>query len=166
IAGARVSLWPIPTRYTAGLQEAQGKERAGPAATAVSDAEGYFVLTAPTPGLWEVVAEASGFVSIRRSALPVLEDINLPEGEMPADAGCRVKVWGPDGRPADGAQVRGEARPDDSGRTNGWEPAERRAVTGSSGGARLPSAKSESLLLHAFVPGLPAWSGMELEGCE
>jgi protocatechuate 3,4-dioxygenase beta subunit len=110
------------------------------------------------------VAEASGFVPIRRPVLPVLEDINLPQAQMPADAGCRVKVLGPDGRPAPGAQVRGEAKKDDFDLMNGWEPAERRAVTGSGGEARLPCAKSEPLLLHVLVPGLPPWGGAEIKG--
>src|SRR5262249_4663542 len=66
IADARVTLRPILTRHAAGLREARGEAPPEPVVTAASDAEGYFVLTASSPGLWEVRVEAPGLVPMRR----------------------------------------------------------------------------------------------------
>ncbi len=155
IAGAHVELQSLPSRYEMGLQEAGGRdsrEGSEPAVQGVTRADGRFELLAPGPGLWRIVADAEGFVPMVLPLLPLLADTSLLPVELPDDAGLRVRVVDPEGKPLAGAQVRGEAwsrlpQPD----RGGWEPRERHGWTGRDGFVRLPRTPGESLQLWAIA---------------
>src|SRR6185295_5002668 len=76
------------------------------ASRAVTDAQGRFVLAAPTPGLFKVRVQASGYVPAELALEPLIEPVDLPDAEMALDAGLAVKVVGADGKPIAGARIR------------------------------------------------------------
>jgi len=159
IAGARVELRSIAGVYEQGARELAGQDDPGPAARAVSRADGGFELRAPGAGLWRVDVAADGYVPMRLPPFAVFTESELPDVQLAPDLPLRVRVEGPDGKPVAEARVR--ALPADSPRTpfrmteGGWFPRERTARTDKDGGARLPAAAGEHLVLWAAAPGFP-----------
>jgi uncharacterized GH25 family protein len=155
LAAAEIELRPILSRFEQGLQEIDGLAPE-PVARAVTAADGRFELSAPREGMWEVAVRASGFVPMRFLLTPLLEPASLPAVMLRRDAGLRVRVAGPDGRPLAGVRVLAEAvylwgeRP-----LPGWELAPRTAASGRDGTLRLPSTRGELLRLWASAPGFP-----------
>ena len=109
VAGARVELRPIPTRYEDGRREIEG---IGPEAAvrAVTGPGGRFEVAAPGPGMWTVAVEADGFVPMERRLTPLLSRTALLPVELSPDAGLRVRVLESLGRPVPGARLRAAAR--------------------------------------------------------
>ena len=56
VAGARVELRPVLSRYEMGVREADGMGESPPEAEAASGADGGFSLAAPRSGMWTVTA--------------------------------------------------------------------------------------------------------------
>ena len=129
VGHARVALYPILSRYEAGLRDAAGQGPA-PAVVHAAAADGSFVLRSPHPGMWRVVVAADGFVPRQRLLLPLLEDIELPPVELAVDSGFQLRVRSWEGSPVSG--VPGE----------GWTPVERGETAGTGGAVRLPKAAS------------------------
>lgn len=169
-AGARATLAPVPTSYEGGLGQLPGvpdsEQTAGKPVAAVAVREdGTFTLQAPEEGLWLVGIKASGFIPIQYGPVAVVEPTELPPAVLVRDAGSRVQVEDPTGRPVAGATVFAgslnrelwqELTPDL------WSVRPRVALTGEDGEARLARAAEESLALGVAAPGLPLGHVREL----
>ena len=164
IAGARVELWPVLSRYEMGVHEANGADGAAelPAeAATASGADGRFTLAAPRAGMWTVTVRTAGCVPVRLPFLPFLEPVSLPDAVLRRDASLRVRVEDADGHPLPGARVRAEAAPryavakDGPGEAvpSAWEPLPRQAVAGPDGEVHLARWEGETLRVWAVDSG-------------
>jgi protocatechuate 3,4-dioxygenase beta subunit len=121
--------------------------------------KGRFLLAAPTPGPWRVVARAPGLAPAALDLLPLVEEAELPPLPMAPAAALAVRVLDAAGRPVPGAEVR--AVPvlppsDDPGpEPPRWRPAAADATADARGLARLDVQPGASLLLSARAPGHP-----------
>ncbi|MEA2599989.1 MAG: hypothetical protein QOF89_981 [Acidobacteriota bacterium] len=155
VAGAKVLLIPVPPTIETVKLALAGKADPEPVATAATDSSGAFQLAAPDAGMWKVRVEARGFVPLETSLSPLLEDTELPEVKLLADAGIKVTVADPQGKPAPGARVRIA-----DGRRPGidlqsWSTPVRLALAGADGSATLPRAAEESLTVRVGTAGFP-----------
>jgi protocatechuate 3,4-dioxygenase beta subunit len=149
MAGARVELRPVLSRYEQGIREAEGTGEPAPEVTAVTREDGRFRLAAPRPGMWTVTVRAAGSVPVRVPLLPLLEPAALPNAVLQRDAGLRVRVEDVEGHPIPGARVIGEAA---KGETT-WQPLPRRAVAGPDGEVHLARVDGERLRVWAVAEG-------------
>src|SRR5688572_17346305 len=123
---ARVALSRLTTERDRALAELRGEPEPPPAAEAVSDEQGEFLVVAPEAGMWRLTIRAPGFVSVERRLAPLLEPIDLSDARLDRDAGLRVSVTDSSGNPVAGAWV--EAVPPGRERFGGdteWAPAPR-----------------------------------------
>jgi protocatechuate 3,4-dioxygenase beta subunit len=160
LAGARVELRPILSSWEQGVRELDGRS-VEPAAAAVTDAEGRFELPAPGEGMWEVGVSAEGYVPQRFRLTPLTGPETLIPVKLRRDAGLRVRIEGPDGRPLSGARVVGRSDLDEE---EGWQTVPRMATSGADGFARLACSRDERLRLLATAPGFPVEQGPEVRG--
>ena len=160
LAGARVELRPILSSYEQGLRDLEGRA-IEPAARAVTDADGRFEVLAPGEGMWEVGVFAEGYVPQRLRLTPLTGPETLFPVRLRRDAGPRVRIQGPDGRPLAGARVVGRT---ESGEAPGWQTIPRIATSGADGVVRLPASRDERLTLLAMAPGFPVQEGPEVRG--
>jgi hypothetical protein len=156
VAGARVDLVPTVGAVERWTLTSQGKADADPAASVATDAAGLFVLPAPHEGMWAVVVHAPGFLPMRLSVEPLLAPLDLPPVELASDAGCRVTVLDPAGRPLGGALVEAQTAEESApafslGRR--WRPAPRIGITGADGTVMLARSKGEALSVTASAVG-------------
>jgi uncharacterized GH25 family protein len=148
----KVALIPVLPAIGIDRLELEGKTAADPAATATTDAAGLFHLTAPDAGMWKVRVEAAGYVPLEAQLVPLTQDAELSDARLVADAGLRVQVLDPQGRPAARAWVRVEAPRDDS--SDSWQiPPRRVAFTDEQGVATLPRSRDEVLTVRAAGAG-------------
>lgn len=160
LAGARVELRPILSRHEQGLRELEGRP-VEPAARALTGPDGRFKLLAPDTGMWEITVAADGFVPRRFRLTPLTEARSLPPVELRRDAGLRIRIVSPAGRPIPGARVSGRPW---KGEDSEWRTVPRMATTGSDGVARLACSRDEVLWLFATAPGFPVQEGPEARG--
>jgi protocatechuate 3,4-dioxygenase beta subunit len=162
--GVRVLLVPeLPSFEARGLELA-GKAGPEPVASAATDAAGTFRLTAPETGMWTVRLAAAGFMPLETGLLPLTEETDLPDARLVPDAGLRVQVMDPRGKPIAGAWVSVEgsepaALAGSAGSAgSGWVFLLRRvAFTEAGGGVTVPRAAGEALTVWAAAAGyLPA----------
>ena len=85
LAEAEVLLLPTPEPVAqAKLADAGTLPKA--VSKALTDAQGRFALAAPTPGLFRVRVQASGYVPAEIALEPLIEPMDLPDAEMVIDA--------------------------------------------------------------------------------
>lgn len=162
---ARIELHPVLSRYEAGVREVEGKEPAAISAritttTTTAGPDGRFVLLAPQPGMWRIVADAEGFVPQQRLLVPLLEETELVPVELPVDSGLRVRVLSREGAPVAGTRVLGEIQSRfPAAAPGGWTPVERQGTSGADGFVRLPKTADETLRLRVAAPGFPVQEG-------
>ncbi len=151
IAAARVALSAVLPNGEGMRLEASGKARPAPAATVVSDALGAFRLMAPDAGMFRLRVESPGAVPVEALLTPLTQESELPDARMIPDAGLRVRVTDPSGRPLAGAWVGLVSR---GGGAEPWAPdLRRRARTDADGTATLPKGRDEALSVAAWAPG-------------
>jgi hypothetical protein len=165
LPGVRVELRPILSSYEQGLRDLDGQV-VEPAARAITGADGRFSLLAPGEGMWEVGVFGEGFVPQRFRLTPLTGAETLPAVTLRRDAGLRVRVEGPDGRPLAGARVVGRAPGDEEepGWRPGWRKVPRIAISGADGVARLACSRDEMMVLLGTAPGFPVQEGPEARG--
>jgi uncharacterized GH25 family protein len=152
VVNARASLLPAHSNAEAARLELEGRREPEPVATAKSDAAGVFHLAAPEAGMWRVRVEAPGTVPVEALLLPLTQESDLPDATLVPDAGLRVQVTDPAGRPLPGAWVHLENAKITGGDL--WHPALRRfAVTDANGSATLPRSRDEVVAVWAAAPG-------------
>lgn len=153
-AGAQVSLLPLPSNHAWRLALLGGRTAPDPAAT-VDAGESRFVLTAPSAGMWSVVATAPGRVPMRYLPLPVTEPVELPPLELVPDAGVEIRALWKDGKPAAGAWILLTTGSPDlmrSLRADGWQVDSRIGRTDAEGRLKLPRLAGEVVKVHALAP--------------
>jgi hypothetical protein len=106
VAAAKVLLIPIPAAAESGKLELAGKADPEPAVAAATDASGVFQIAAPDAGMWKVRIEARGLVPLEILLQPLVDEMDLPDAKLAPDAGFKVTVTDPTGKPAAGARVR------------------------------------------------------------
>lgn len=147
----------------AGPEEARTLRLAGqafpkPQAEGRTDAGGRFVLKAPTPGFWRVIAKAEGFLPMEERLFPLLADTEVPALELERASEVRLRVLA-NGKPVEGALV--QAEPPFAGADRAafqlarWHPAPRLGRTAEDGTLTLATSRGEVLDLSAVAPGLP-----------
>jgi protocatechuate 3,4-dioxygenase beta subunit len=155
--GARAVLQPVIDGFATGTLLLRDEWPPAPAAEAVIDPDGDFALRAPGAGMWRVVVEAPGRLPMHQRILPLTHDLRLPAVELPADAGCTVRLVDERGRPVPGARVRADPLrgppPLRTAAERGWHPATRRATSGPDGTLRLPAAAGEELAVAGRAGG-------------
>ncbi len=146
---ARVELMPVASGYQQGLRRLAGTEEP-PLATATADASGQYLLAAPGAGVFALRIAAPGRLEVDSGPLPLVAGTDLPPAFLAPDAGARLRVRYPDGRPAAGLWVfarGGSARVRGRG---GFQIAPRLGRTAADGTLALPRLEGESLTLHLF----------------
>jgi protocatechuate 3,4-dioxygenase beta subunit len=165
VKGAAVRLVARVGAAERGKLELQGKTEPDAAATAASDADGGFRVSAPDAGMWRLVVEARGFVPRQYDLIPLVEDTEVPAVRLARDEGAEVRVVDAGGKPLAGVRVRAFPDRDDEARrrpggfrflrNDPWEPVPvRLAVTGADGKATLPRGAEEVVVASATAPGL------------
>ena len=161
LAGARIELRPILPSHEQGARELDGRT-IEPAAWTATGKDGLFELRAPGEGPWEVEVRAEGFVPIRYRLGSLSGPFSVPPVKLRPDAGLRVRVQGPEGRPLAGARVHTEpVRLWGDLPWPGWTLVPRAGTTGKDGEVRLPSFRGELLRIWAAAPGFPAREGLQ-----
>ncbi|HEX7185369.1 MAG TPA: carboxypeptidase-like regulatory domain-containing protein [Thermoanaerobaculia bacterium] len=150
LAKTRVRLVPFAPVHAAGRLALEGKDSPEPVASAESAADGMFLLEAPEPGMWKVIAGGEGLVPQEIEAAPLTGELDLPSVRLQRDAGLTVRVLGPDGRPVPGARVRTEPAVFSS---SSWQAAPRLSIADAEGRAVLPRAASAAVTVHAGASG-------------
>lgn len=151
LAKVRVRLVPVAPVHTAGRLALEGRDGPEPVASAESAADGSFLLEAPEPGMWKVVAGGEGLVPQEIEAAPLTGELDLPSVRLQRDAGLTVRVLGADGKPVPGARVRTE--PTAFSSSSPWQVAPRSALTDAEGRAVLPRAASAAATVRAGASG-------------
>lgn len=140
VAGARVTLAPLPGGFERGRAVATGTT-------------GRFHLTASGTGLWTVTVAAPGFVPVRLEPLPLTGPVELPPAVLAESAGARLRVVDTGGNPAAGVQVTAVSRKKTVSGAGEWERAPRSGLTGPDGTLELPRARGERLKATLAAPG-------------
>ncbi len=174
IADARVELLPVPSNFVAGRLRLEGRNPE-PVAAGRSDAAGRFLLQAPSVGVFKVAVHSGGRVPMQES-VPLFEDKELPPVVLSPDAGARLRVVDPSGRPLAGAWVFATSSEESARAKAGddWDFDFRVGRTGADGSLNLSRLAGEKLDVSVFPPGgveekrldvdggtitIPAWRG-------
>jgi protocatechuate 3,4-dioxygenase beta subunit len=168
LAGARVSLLPVPSSAEEDRLALLGKAGPDPVATASTGPDGAFRLAAPAAGMWKVRVEARGLVPREFDLVPLLEETELPAVKLERDAGLELRVTGLDGSPLAGARVwAGELERSFpmvlGGFRLGWRIPIGVALTDAKGAAVLPRGARQRLTVRAGVDGQP-YAEQEVRG--
>jgi hypothetical protein len=155
VAGIKVLLVPLASVVEDAKLELAGKDDPEPAASASTDAGGAFRIEAPDAGMWKVRLEAKGFVPLEIALFPLTEETELPDARLLPDAGLKVTVTDPAGKPAAGARVRIANGQRSFSLGASWSVPGRLAVTSADGTAVLPRAAEEGLTIKAAAAGFP-----------
>jgi len=156
IAHARVELRRMPANFEWSRGVLEGHPAAAPVAVATSDTSGRYALTAPEPGVWEVVVDAPGRVPMRLRPVPLVRPTVLPPVSPPEDVGALVEVRGLEGAPPRDAWVYAESAEADvwaDAAEDGWRPAARLGRPDARGPLSLPRAPGERLRVTVLAPG-------------
>ena len=149
--GVELTLEPMPTSYEQALRRLDGQSGAAPVARTRTDAEGFFELAAPRTGMWVLVAEAPGHLTMEYRLEPLVEARDLPALALVRAESLQVRVRNAEGQPLPatvGIDSRGRGRSD-------WRARQRLARTGEGGVAQLPRGREEKLRVAALAPGYP-----------
>ncbi len=163
LPGARAVLVPVVSFHEYGRLVLEGRTNPEPVAGVAADADGAFHLAAPEPGMWKVLVEAKGFVPAEVPLEPLLVETDLMV-KLARDAGVRVRVTGPDGRPLAGARVRVEDANPRFLRPLPHRTPVRIALTDETGLAVLPRASGETVHVRAGAPGYPVVEVKDVRG--
>ncbi|HUP22333.1 MAG TPA: hypothetical protein VNB06_05275, partial [Thermoanaerobaculia bacterium] len=145
LAGVEVSLRADAPAWERTLAAWEGRAPAATLATARTDPDGFFLLEAPAPGFWELVARGEGVAASRRVIAE--SSVELGTWMPPRTRTIEVDVIGAGDRPVPGARAAtaqsqwNDAIPDE----------DRRAVTDARGRARL-LGPSQDVWLVAQAP--------------
>ncbi|MEM7353530.1 MAG: carboxypeptidase regulatory-like domain-containing protein [Acidobacteriota bacterium] len=156
LAGARVELLPFLDDYEVERLLLSGRAGAEPIATTTADAAGRFVLQAPGTGIWRVVAQAPGHVSMRFAALPLAEAVELPPVILLPAVATSVRFVDPAGEPLEGAAVvaRTATQPLwDPVKSSGWRANGRLGWSDGKGALTFDRLRGEELQLSIFPAG-------------
>ncbi len=118
LAGAEVSLAPVPDPIERARLELAGRAAPEPVARARSGVDGSYRLEAPKAGLYQILVSARERVPMRLSPLAVVDEIDVEPVRLARDAGGSVQVVDPAGAPVAGARVSTVA---DSGSRRSWD---------------------------------------------
>jgi uncharacterized GH25 family protein len=163
-AGVKVLLIPVPTAVESAKLELAGKIHLEPAVTATTDSSGAFQIAAPDAGMWRVRIEARGFVPLEMWLVPLVDETELDDAKLLADAGIKVTVTDPTGKPAAGARVRLADARRGANFGGAWSVPLRLATTGADGTATLPRASEENLAVKVGIAGFPAAERKSVRG--
>ena len=155
VAGVKVLLLPLASVVENAKLELAGKADPEPVVSGVTDAAGGFRIEAPDAGMWKVRLEAKGFVPLESAFSPLTDETELPDARLLPDAGLKVTVTDPAGKPAAGARVRIVNGQRSFSPGPSWSVPARLALTGADGTASLPRAAEEGLTVKAAAAGFP-----------
>ena len=164
LARATVTLLPEPSFYESAQARFAGAAQSEPVATARTDRDGLFELTAPESGMWKIRVEAEGYSPAEQFLHPLLDDVALPKLQLRPAVSVEIRVSDPAGRPL---SVRIAATEQDPPNARGNRRTRRAfgsrntvtrfAHTDDSGVTRLPLSAGQVLALEAVAAGyLPA----------
>lgn len=151
-AGARVELYPAAPVYGDALRQLAG-EPPVPLKSTRTGTDGTFELLAPESGAYRVVVQAKDRLAMEHLAVPVVDEVSLPPAELIRPVTLTIQALGRDGRPLAGLPLRLARSMDNAPWYQlGWQPAERRGVTGPDGKLVLPRWKHEPLDVYVTDP--------------
>ncbi|MEM7050139.1 MAG: carboxypeptidase regulatory-like domain-containing protein [Acidobacteriota bacterium] len=155
LAEVAIGLQPVVDPHRRALEVRRGRMRGEAVVSGRSQADGTFRLEVPRGGLWRVVLEHPGWISMRTAPLPLVDDRLLPPVALVREQGTEVTVVDESGRPVAGAHVRALGLDEAQRLQRGelWQFLPRTAVTDDTGRARLARAAEERLGLWAVAPG-------------
>ena len=156
LAGARVSVGPLPPRGAAAAREdARAPEE--PLARGVSDARGEFALGVRHREPLRVLVRAPGRLPLVRDLLPGSPSRRLAPVAVPAARPLRLRVVTPSGDAVPGADVTlrpaVDAPPWDRASARGWRPLPRHGTTGDDGSLTLAIADGERVWIETSAAG-------------
>ena len=149
-AGAQVELYPAAPVYEDALRQLAG-EPPVPVKSTRTGPDGTFELHAPESGAWRVVVQAKDRLAVEHLAVPVVDEVFLPPAELARPGTVTIQALGRDGRPLAGLALR-VAFSADTPWHRGWQPAERRGVTGRDGKLALPRRQHEPVDVYVTDP--------------
>ncbi|HEX5715070.1 MAG TPA: carboxypeptidase regulatory-like domain-containing protein [Thermoanaerobaculia bacterium] len=163
-AGARVELYPAAPIYKDALRQLAG-EPPVPLKSTRTGPDGTYELLAPESGAYRVVVQAKDRLGMEHLAVPVVDEVSLPPAELTRPSTIAIQALGPDGRPLAGLPLRVAQSLDNvPWRQFGWQPAERRGVTGPDGKLALPRRKHEPLNVYVTDPLYLGLAASEVSG--
>ncbi len=112
-----------------------------------SDEQGWFRMVVPVPGLWRIVAQRPGGVSMEIGPLPVLEPRYLPPLTLPPAESRTVLVLDEKNRRVMGASV--SAVPIHPSTAGGWKPLAVTASSGNTGRVEFVLPRGEAVTFSA-----------------
>ncbi|MEM7584896.1 MAG: carboxypeptidase-like regulatory domain-containing protein [Acidobacteriota bacterium] len=156
LAAARVDLVPTPELFEVVHGLLQGQPEVPAVASTQSDADGRFVLQAPSAGLWRVRISAPGHVQLQTSLVALTQATELAPATLMRDVGAELQVVDAAGQPVVGAGVWiGSARRDlwQPLQATGWRATLRGGWTDAEGRLEVPRLAGESLKVEVWSPG-------------
>ena len=152
VAGARVELYPAAPAFKDALRQLAG-DLPLPLQSTQTGTDGTFELTAPESSAYRVVVQAKDRLALEHRGVAAADPVSLPPAELIRPATITLQALGPDGQPLAGLPLR-VAPPMDGApwARDGWQPAERRGVTGPDGKLVLPRWKLEELSVYVIDP--------------
>lgn len=125
-----------------------------PSAEARSDSSGFYRITAPQVGLWQVLLEAPGLAIVESAPIPLVEETTLPDAVLEPDSSALVFVQTADKHPVAGALVVARAyykpgiRQEDF-----WKTPVQSVRTAPDGTCRISRFDKSRLTIGAGIPG-------------
>ena len=153
LPGARIALRLPPDTHAAAVAGLAGQFDRPLAAEARSDARGRYLVVAPTPGLYEVIAEARGRVGRLLGPVAVLEERELPPVALVPDLGLVVTLVDESDRPLRDVALFALAEDPKETAGVGWRALPDRRKTDAEGRVLLSRGALHRVSLSAFVPG-------------
>jgi protocatechuate 3,4-dioxygenase beta subunit len=154
VAGVQLELLPAWEGYGEAMRRLREGGEPLPLATAHTDAEGFYEISAPEAGAYRLRLHAAGYLTEEIRLGPMVEDTDVEVDNLTPAEPVEIRVISGDGKPIPGLAVRALEWPED-GQTPGgprWRIAERGGVTGPGGRLSLIRMHGERLKVVAVSP--------------
>ena len=161
-SGVRIELLPAAEDYAAAVRRLHGEPESQPLATARSDTDGFFEITAPEAGTYRLRILTEGYLTFEHPLVPLIEDTALEPVPLVRTEPFEIRAFTREGRPIAGVAIRSFPERSLAG-YSGWREEDRSGVTGAEGRLVLRQVRGERLNLIAISPAFLGQSGIPAE---
>ena|GEM_PF-1068146 len=153
-AGVQIELLPAWEGYSEAVRRLREGTEPRPLATAHTDKDGFYELSAPEAGAYRLRLHAEGYLTEEIQLSPLVEDTDVEGDHLTPAEPIDIRVTSGDGKALSGLAVRVLDDPEDQRIPGGphWHVAERGGVTDAGGRLALWGMHGERLKLMAVSP--------------
>ncbi|HEV7507768.1 MAG TPA: carboxypeptidase regulatory-like domain-containing protein [Thermoanaerobaculia bacterium] len=154
VAGAQVELLPAWEGYSEAVRRLRDGTEPHPLATAHTDKEGFFEISAPEAGAYRLRVHTEGYLTEELPLVPLVENTDAEAATLTPAEPVEVRVVSGDSKALPGLALKVVEEPEDPRIPGGlhWHVAERGGVTDARGRLALWGRRGEHLKLMAISP--------------